>query len=258
MAEASLNIDVTLPESVQKFLSQPSCDAIKLPQPEKLKLCLPFGGQMQGIVDVTKAIPDDCSLTFSIMLQLPPLMASLGCFIKLLGLVKPLIDIIKAVSSLDPIKIAGALPDFLKAAEEVVACIAQIAIGVPMFIRDLLLLIAKLLKCIAQTILSLADLMGGLTISIQTAQAANNTELLKQLECAQANADAQANAALGSMDMIATVLAIAEPLMGLAGVSFTLPTVGSATDAEALRTTSNTMLSIGTSLEQIAQALPTC
>jgi hypothetical protein len=100
--------------------------------------------------------------------------------------------------------------------------------------------------------------MGGLTISIQTAQAANNTELLKQLECAQANADAQANAALGSMDMIATVLAIAEPLMGLAGVSFTLPTVGSATDAEALRTTSNTMLSIGTSLEQIAQALPTC
>jgi hypothetical protein len=256
MAGASLNIDVTLPESVQKFLAQPTCDYLKLPQPEKLKICLPFGGQMQGIVDVTKAIPDDCSLTFSILLQLPPLMASLGCFIKLLGLVKPLIDIIKAVP--DPIAIAQALPDFLKAAEEVVACIAQVTLGVPMFIRDLLLLIAKLLKCIAQTILSLAELMGGLAISIATATAANNTELLAQLQCAQDNADAQANAALGSMDMIATVLAIAEPLLGLAGVSFTLPAVGSATDAETLRTTSNTMLSIGTSLEQIAQSLPTC
>jgi hypothetical protein len=253
-----LNIDVKLPENVEKFLAQPACEYLKLPEPEKLKLCLPFGGQMQAIVDVTKAIPDDCSLTFSLLLQLPPLMASLGCFIKVLGLIKPLVDIIKAVAPPDPMKIAGALPEFLKAAEEVIGCVAQVAIGVPMFVRDMLLLIAKLLKCVSQQLLSIAELMGGLAISIKAASAANNKELLAQLECAQGNAKAQADAAMGSMDMIAAVLAIAEPLLALAGVSLSIPPLGKAEDAEGLRTAANTMLSIATSLEQIAKSLPTC
>jgi hypothetical protein len=251
-----LSIDVKLPENVEKFLAQPACEYLKLPEPEKLKLCLPFGGQMQAIVDVTKAIPDDCSLTFSLLLQLPPLMASLGCFIKLLGLVKPLIEIVKGIP--DPIAVVKAVPDFLKAAEEVVACIAQVAIGVPMFVRDMLLLIAKLLKCVSQQLLSIAELMGGLAISIKAASAANNKELLAQLECAQGNAKAQADAAMGSMDMIAAVLAIAEPLLALAGVSLSIPPLGKAEDAEGLRTAANTMLSIATSLEQIAKSLPTC
>jgi len=249
-------IDVPLPDSMQPYLEQPDCPTISIPQPEKLSVCLPFGGSMQGIVDVTKAIPDDCSLSFSLLLQLPPLMASLGCFIKVLGLIKPLVDIIQALSSLDPIKIASALPDFLKAAGELVGCFIQIPLGIPLFIRDVLLLIAKLLKCIAQTIKSIANLMSGLTISIATAKKNNNTQLLQQLNCAQDNANAQAQAALGSMDMIAAVLAIAEPLLALAGVSLTLPTIGSAQDSQSLLTASNTMLSIGTSIEQIAKALP--
>src|SRR5450755_3811973 len=115
---ANLNIDVSLPPDVQKYLQQPDCDSLKIPQPQKLSVCLPFGGSMQGIVDVTKAIPDDCSLTFSLLLQLPPLMASLGCFIKLLGLIKPLIEIIQALGTLNPFKIANALPDFVNAAAQ--------------------------------------------------------------------------------------------------------------------------------------------
>jgi len=256
MPDLDLKIDVKLPPEIQKHLQQPDCASIKIPRPEKLKICLPFGGSMEGIVDVTKAIPDDCSLTFSLLLQLPPLMASLGCFIKVLGLIKPLIDIVKALP--DPTAIANALPDFLKAAEEVVACVVQIQLGVPMFVRDMLLLIAKLLKCISQQISSIAELMGGLAISIQTATTSNNTELLAQLQCAQDNADAQAAAALGSMDMIAAVLAIAEPLLALAGVPLSLPEIGSAQDAEALRSAANTMLSIASSLEQVAEALPSC
>jgi hypothetical protein len=255
----SLNIDVALPDDITKYLQQPTCDYLLIPPPPPpIQLCLPFGGRIQGIVDVTRTIPDDCSLSFSLLLQLPPLMASLGCFIKLLGLIKPLIEVIKGIAPPDPVALAQAVPDFIKASVDVVACIAQVELGVPMFVRDLLLLIAKLLKCMAKALKDIATMMSGLSISIATAKVNKNTELLAQLQCAQNNANAQAQAALGSMDMIATVLAVAEPLLALAGVNFTLPTLGSAQDAQGLEDAANVMLSIGTSLETIAKALPTC
>jgi len=246
-----------LPDHIVQKLQPLACEEIKLPEPQKLNLCLPFGGSFQGIVDVTKAIPDDCSLTFSILLQLPPMFASLGCFIKLLKLVKPLIDIIGGLTALPPDagKIAGAVPAFVEASVEVIACFTSIVTGVPKFIRDMLHMIAKLIKCIAQTVKSLAELIGGLEISIKAADAAGNKELLKQLNCAKDNAKAQADAATGSMDMIAAVLAIAEPLMALAGVSLTIPSIGSAEDAAGLEAAANTMLSIGTSIESIAKSL---
>ncbi|HEX4457771.1 MAG TPA: hypothetical protein VIA18_07360 [Polyangia bacterium] len=250
----NLNIDIALPPDVQQYLAQPDCATLQIPTPEKLTVCLPFGGSMQGIVDVTKAIPDDCSLTFSLLLQLPPLMASLGCFIKLLKLIQPLTDFFKAVPN--PIKMASAIAEILPAAADIVECFTGMMIGIPLFVRDILNLIAKLLSCIAQTIKSIADLMSGIEISIAAAKANNNTELLAQLQCAQANAQAQADAALGSMDMIAAVLAIAEPLLGIAGVSFSMPTLGSPQDAQALTTAADTMLQIATTLKQIAQSLP--
>ena len=252
---ADIPIDIKLPDDVARRLQPPTCAEIKLPQPEKLSLCLPFGGSFQGIVDVTKSIPDDCSLTFSIMLQLPPLMASLGCFIKLLKLAKPLMDFVQAVPSLQPQKIGEAVGDLVSALEDIIGCLTSIQTGVPKFVRDMLHMIAKLLKCIAQQIKSLAELMGGLEISIQTAQAAGNKALMDQLSCAKDNAKAQADAALGSMDMVAAVLAVAEPLLQLAGVSLSLPSIGSAQDAAALEQAANAMLSVGASIDQIASSL---
>ena len=120
---ANIPIDIKLPDDIVRRLNPPTCDDIKLPKPEKLNLCLPFGGSFQGIVDVTKAIPDDCSLTFSIMLQLPPLMASLGCFIKLLKLAKPLMDFVQAVPSLSPQKIGEAVGDLVTALEDIIGCL---------------------------------------------------------------------------------------------------------------------------------------
>jgi hypothetical protein len=253
----NIPIDIPLPDAITSRLTPPTCADISLPQPQKLNLCLPFGGSFQGIVDVTKAIPDDCSLTFSILLQLPPLMASLGCFLKLLGLLKPLVDIIGGLTSAppNPGKIAGAMPDFVKAGVDVVACFVSMQLGIPKFIRDMLHMIAKLIKCIAQQVKSIAELMSGLELSIQTAEASGNKALMQQLQCAKDNAKAQADAATGSMDMIAAVLAVAEPLLAFAGVSLSLPTIGSAADAAELEQTANTMLSVGTSIDQIASAL---
>lgn len=256
---ANIPIDVPLPDSVKKYLAQPHCSDIALPKPGKAEVCLPLGGRLQGMVDATKAIPDDCSLTFSLLLQLGPIMASIECLIKVLKLVKPLIDIVKALAPPDPIKLVQVVPDFLKAAEDVIPCVLQIQLGVPMFVRDLMLLIAKFLHCVAGQLQSIAGLMGGLQLSITSAQKSGNTELLAQLQCAQENASTQAAAAMSSLDAIAAILSLAEPFFGIAGINpIVLPTMGSPGDADALATTADTLEQISQALISAAQALPGC
>jgi hypothetical protein len=253
----NLAIDVPLPDNVKEFLAQPHCIDLALPKPSKVEVCLPLGGRIQGLVDATKEIPDDCSLTFSLLLQLGPIMASIECLIKVLKLIKPLIDVIKAVP--DPLKLAKVVPDFIKAAEDVLPCVLQVTLGVPMFVRDLLLLIAKVLHCIAGTLKSIAGLMGGIQLSIATAQKNGNAELLAQLQCAQENAQCQAAAAMSSIDAIAAILSLAEPFLGIAGVDpIVLPTAGSAEDAQSLETTAETLLQVSQTLITIAEALPGC
>ena len=253
----NIAIDVPLPDNVKEYLAQPHCIDLALPKPSKVEVCLPLGGRIQGLVDATKEIPDDCALTFSLLLQLGPIMASIECLIKVLKLIKPLIDVIKAVP--DPIKLGQVVPDFIKAAEDVLPCVLQVTLGVPMFVRDLLLLIAKVLHCIAGTLKSIAGLMGGIQLSIATAQKNGNGELLAQLQCAQENAQNQAAAAMSSIDVIATILSLAEPFLGIAGVSpITLPTGGSVEDAQSLETTAETLLQVSQTLITIAEALPGC
>jgi hypothetical protein len=253
----NIAIDVPLPDNVKEYLAQPHCIDLALPKPSKVEVCLPLGGRIQGLVDATKEIPDDCALTFSLLLQLGPIMASIECLIKVLKLIKPLIDVIKAVP--DPIKLGQVVPDFIKAAEDVLPCVLQVTLGVPMFVRDLLLLIAKVLHCIAGTLKSIAGLMGGIQLSIATAQKNGNGELLAQLQCAQENAQNQAAAAMSSIDVIASILSLAEPFLGIAGVSpITLPTGGSVEDAQSLETTAETLLQVSQTLITIAEALPGC
>lgn len=255
----NIAIDVPLPDSVKEYLAQPHCVDLALPKPSKAEVCLPLGGRLQGLVDATKEIPDDCALTFSLLLQLGPIMASIECLIKVLKMVKPLIDVIKAVPSLDGAKLMKVVPDFVTAAEEVLPCVAQVQLGVPRFVRDLLLLIAKVLHCVAGQLKSVAGLMGGIQLSIATAQQNGNGELLAQLQCAQENAQNQAAASMSSIEPISAILSLAGPFLGIAGVDpITLPTVGSAQDAQTLETTAETLMEISQMLITVAEALPRC
>ena len=57
------------------------------------------------------------------------------------------------------------------------------------------------------------------------------------------------------MDMIAAVLAVAEPLFAIAGITPTLPDDRLRARCGRAGEVANTMLSVGASLEQIANAL---
>ncbi|MFO1322804.1 MAG: hypothetical protein U1F15_01960 [Burkholderiales bacterium] len=247
--------DIELPPELAKFTQKPIC--IPLPKPSTVKLNLPMGGTLQGITDVTKAIPDDCSLSFSLALQLMPFMASLDCLFKIVKVIEPLVKVVTALGKPDPIEAAKALPALADAVKPLLECIAKfVGLGVPLFIRDLLRLIAKLLRCITQQLKSILNVMGGLALQITSAQSAGNADLLATLQCAQENAQTAAAHSMSALEPIMLILSMAEPFMGIAGVDpIKMPQIGSDSDLAALQSTVDTLDELAKTLSTIADGL---
>lgn len=240
------SIDIALNDELQEALKQPVCLDIGLPKPGSVSVTLPSGGKIKGIADITKGIPTDCSLTFSLMLQLAPFMANLECFIKLLKLIEPLIEVIKGL----PFPPVEAIKKFAEAVPPVVECITALTFaGIPLFIKDILCLIIKLLKCMIGQLKSLLALLGGLQLQITAASEEGNEELLKSLECAQENAMCSGAAAMQAFEPITVILELAGPLLEIAGVPpIEIPALASAEDLE-------TFEQIVTTLEEFVQTL---
>lgn len=248
--------EVPLPDSVKEKLQTPIC--IPMPKPGKAHITLPFGGaRIQAFNDITKGIPDDCSLNFSLMLQIAPLLANMKCFIEALKVVEPLITLITALGKADLPAIAQALPKFLEAVPPLVECIAKFFVGIPLFLRDLLLMLAKLLGCVVQSLRSALNVMSGLQLQIASAQADNNTALLAALECANEQAQASAQHALTAVEPLLVILSLAEPLFGLARVSpIQTPQLTSDDSLEGMQTMIDVLDTLAKTLRTVAEALP--
>ena len=249
-------IDIPLPDSVKENLAKPIC--IPFPKPEPVEINLPTGGKLKGIADITDKIPSDCSLSFSLLLQLGPFLANLECFIKILALVKPLKDFVEAVPSLSPQKIANAVPDFVKAADDVIKCFLSFTtiIGLACFLADILDLIVKILNCIIGQLKTVLSLIAGLTLQIHSAEDSGNTDLVDALNCAQDNANATAQCALSAFDPILVILSLIEPLLGFAGVSpIEIPPLADAESIEDLENTVTTLEEVVSTIELVSSAL---
>jgi hypothetical protein len=255
---ATKTIDIPLPPELEEFLKKPVC--VTLPQPGKVKITLPTGGEIKGLVDVTKGIPDDCSLTFSLVLPMLTFLGNFECLFKLLKLIKPLIDIITGLTKVPPAPPVQAVTDFAKAAEELLPCllVPTPANMVP-FVRDLLCLIIKLLNCIVGLLKSIIAVLGSLTLQIQSAQAAGNSELLATLECSQENAKTSAQHVFAALEPILLLLSLAEPFMGIAGVDpIKIPSLAAPDDLEKMQDAVNTLDELVKTLKLAAEVVGGC
>ncbi|MBV8281691.1 MAG: hypothetical protein JO347_06445 [Candidatus Eremiobacteraeota bacterium] len=254
-------INIPLPVDVNQLFDLPPCDSIKLPAPQPLKITLPTGGSMQAFADISKGIPTDCAMTFSLMLQIAPFLASTDCLFKLLAIIGPLIDVVKGLGPPpDPIKLGSAIPKFLSAAEKLAPCLLVIT-GAPLipFLRDLLCLIIKALNCFLGQLKTLLGIMNGISLQLSIAQASGNADLSSQLQCAQQNAELQAQHLTASIEPIGVILELAGSLMELAGVGpIKLPTVGSQTDLNSLNQVIQTIQGVVGTLQIAADALGGC
>jgi hypothetical protein len=252
------NIDISIPADLNKMFQFPPCSQVQLKPASPLKITLPTGGTLTAFSDLSQGIPSDCSLTFSLMLQVAPFLASIECLLKVLGLIGPLVEFVKAVP--DPIKLASTVPKFLQAAEAVMPCVAVVTgFGIIPFLKDLLCLIIKALNCFLGQMKTLLGIMGGLSLQLTAAQAAGDTDLMNAIQCEQNNAQALASNMTASIEPIGVILQLAGTLFSIAGMKpITLPSAGSATDLDALNTLVETIQGVVGTLQIAADALGGC
>ncbi|MBS0168387.1 MAG: hypothetical protein JSR29_20065 [Nitrospira sp.] len=255
---ATKTIDIPLPPDLEEFLKKPVC--IPMPQPGKVEINLPMGGTLKGVADITKSIPDDCTLSFSLVLQLAPFLANLDCLFKIVKVIQPMLDVVTGLGKADVPKVAGALPKLIEAAPPLIECISKFTgVGIPLFVRDLLCLIIKLLSCIVGQLKSIMNVIGGLAIQIQSAQAAGNTELLAALECSQKNAQTSAQHMVSAIEPIVLLLSFAEPFLGIAGVDpIKIPAVAAPDDLGKMQDVVNTLDELVKTLKLAAEVVGGC
>jgi hypothetical protein len=223
-----------------------------------VEINLPMGGTLKGVTDITKGIPDDCTLSFSLVLQLAPFLANLDCLFKIIKVLEPMIKVVTALPNV--VEAGQQVPKLLEAVPPLVECISKfIGTGIPLFVRDLLCLIIKLLSCIIGQLKNIMNILGGMTIQIQSAQDAGNTELLAALKCSQKNAQISAQHMVSAIEPIMLLLTMAEPFLGIAGVDpIKIPAISSPDDLEKMQETVNTLDELVKTLKLASEAVGGC
>ncbi len=197
------------PNSLTKALEAPKCLDLSLPKANFPELRLPTGGTIKGIADITKGIPSDCSMNISLALQVAPIMASMECLLKVLKFLGVLIGVFKDLSSGNVAGIPSGLGKIAEAGGDVAECIGMVispAIPFGQFIKDLILMIVKMLKCLLGSLKSVVEVLDGLELEISSAAQNGNDALAAQLQCAKENAMTAADGAMQAIDPIATIL----------------------------------------------------
>jgi hypothetical protein len=250
------NIDIPLPVDLNETLQLPACADFRVPLPKPLKIQLPTGGSIKAIADFSKGIPSDCAMTFSLMLQISPMLASMECLLKILKLLKPLVDVVTNLP-MPPVK---AVQEFAKAAVDLAPCflIPTPASIIP-FVRDILCLILRVLNCLLGQLKTLVGLMQGIQLQLDAARSAGNFELEDTLKCAQENAEASGQHMTKAIEPIGVILDLVGPLMGIAGVEpIQLPALGSKADVDGLQNTIKTLQGVVGTIDVVVEALGGC
>lgn len=251
--------DIPINVNLQEMFKIPECAAIALPEAKSFEIRLPHGGSLKAIADLSKGIPTDCSLSANLMLQLAPFLASIECLLKVLALLKPLIDIIKGLSAVPPDlgKVAEAVPGFIDAAAKIVPCFGMlIPVTIFPFIKDLLLALIKIIKCVIGQLESVLAIMQGIEIRLGEARAAGNTELEALLECARANAQTSAEHASQGMGPVMNLMELVQPFMEIAGIELKIEMPGDVGDSQALSKAITALKDTVTTIEQLLETLP--
>jgi hypothetical protein len=246
------NIDIPVPLDLKKLFDLPPCEELKLPLPEPIKVRLPTGGTLKAFADISKGIPNDCSMTFSLLLQIAPLLASMECLVKILKFLEAFLGAVKDLPN--PL----AIKKIVDAGEALLPCFA-IPTPIPMkdFVKDILCLVLKVLKCVVGQLTSLIGILGPLTLQLNTA--GSNASDNAILQCAKENAEITAQHLTKSIEPIGVILDLVGPLMGIVGVQpIKLPGIGSQTDLESLSQTVQVLQGVMGTIQIVVDTLGGC
>jgi len=223
--------------------------------PSAIKVTLPFG-ELRGLHDFSQGIPSDCTVTFNLLLQLPPLLASLTCPLRVLNVIAKLKDVANAS---DAPSLLSALPALAEAIDKMADCLPpKLYLEFFCSIKDILLLILGFLKCLLDELKSILDLR--INISISETSAAGNPVLLQVLACAEDNAKLSMQHLGASIEPIQPIIDLVGTLSGIVGLNLKLPSLvglaGAGDDLQTLQNTINSLDQVVTDLLQVVEAIP--
>jgi hypothetical protein len=226
----------------------PKCPKLKKPTVPTVQL--PFGAQLKGIADFSQGLPTQCSLNFSLLVQLQPLLAAMACMLKVLNVIGKMEAFVKAAKN--PPTMVDTVDDLLKAIDGVRPCLPPLAFPqLAITIKQILQLIVGILQCLVAALDSILEFQQ----SIDIESAAGNPALENALRCAQDNASA-------SMDSIGTALEGLQPILemvtmiaGIAGISLNPIVVPATAGADAFDTVQSLRDTID-ALAEVIDAIP--
>ena len=182
-----------------------------------LKIQLPTGGTLVAPTNPMRDPSSDCSRVFSLLPLAASYLASTQCLLKVLELVGPLANTIKALDL--PPELAASIARFLKVAEELAPCEqASTGLRVAPFVRDLLCVVTLAVNCLLGQLTNIAAVMNGVATQLNAARAAANTDLVHALQSAQNNAQIRAASLFDSIEAIQAVLELATGFFTIVGV----------------------------------------
>jgi hypothetical protein len=213
---------------------------VELPRiPEIPAISLLGGAELRSFVDLSAGAPTDCKLTFNLLLQLAPLLASMSCIFKILNAITALADGVQ-----DPTKIPsipGAIADLAK-------CIPVPGVEFYLMIKGILSLVVRFLSCFIDDLESMLKFQA--TIDLSAAD--GNPVLRDTLMCAQNNAQTGIDNMMLSLQPIEPILNVTTMLIGMTPLGIKLPDV-SAIAASA--DTTEVVTSLRQAVDQLKQAV---
>lgn len=195
----------------------PGC--VEIPQAgADLSIQLPYGASLTAFRDFSKGVSDDCALINNLLLQLAPMLGSMACLVKILKTLESVKGWLE--SATDPVSLVSGIGDVVESLSDLAPCfLAVTPAGIAPFIRDILLAIIKLLKCVIQSVTSVLDFKAGLDFNA----AEGNPVMLAQLECADANADETMQHSLAALGPIGPLIDLVAPLLEIVGLELETP-----------------------------------
>jgi len=194
---------------------------------------VPIAGQLLGFANL-KMQSTECSAATNLQTQIAPFIASMSCQLKVLKLLKPLIDVIHGL----PNPPVHALQEFSMAANDLAPWfLLSTPLGVLPFVRDLLCLEIRSLNCLLRNLQTI------------TALAADPSAV----------AASEVQSVLDSYPPIIGILNLASGLFQLAGLTIPkAPTLAAGTDPDSLAADQSAVATFTAALQTVADALGGC
>ncbi|WP_137148779.1 hypothetical protein [Mycolicibacterium sp. CR10] len=173
------------------------------PAPQSRSITIPGGGKLTATADLPAMMPDQCAVSFNLMLQLGPFLGATECLVNVLNLLESIVGFAKAAPD-----VYGMADKAIEVGERfgpVLECItAWSPVGICSFVKDVLTMIADALECV----LELLDSVVGqqIELGIKLADAEDNPELAETLQTALDNTRQLSEHGMSSLGPIFSLL----------------------------------------------------